>query len=152
MYTRLSASDQSSSRSPPGRWARSLRPVRPVSTPATQTAHAPVPQASVMPLPRSHVRIVTSLGECTFTKWTLTRRGNAACVFDLRAELGDEVAIVGRSTRRRRRATACGLPIDTHVASNVRPADRERRVHRRVARQRRRDVGRLQDRLAHVHA
>ena len=33
---------------------------RPVSTPATQTAHAPVPQASVMPLPRSQVRIVTS--------------------------------------------------------------------------------------------
>ena len=38
-----------------------LAAVRPVSTPATHTAHAPVPHASVMPLPRSHVRIVTSL-------------------------------------------------------------------------------------------
>ena len=44
--------------------------MRPVSTPATQTAHAPVPQASVMPLPRSQVRIVTSFGE-----WTLTMQG-----------------------------------------------------------------------------
>ena len=35
--------------------------MRPVSTPATQTAQAPVPQASVMPEPRSQVRIVTSL-------------------------------------------------------------------------------------------
>ena len=36
-----------------------------VSTPLTHTADAPVPQASVIPLPRSQVRIVTSPNECT---------------------------------------------------------------------------------------
>ena len=47
----------------------------PLSTPATHTAQAPVPQASVMPLPRSQVRIVTSPAERTSTKWTLIRFG-----------------------------------------------------------------------------
>jgi hypothetical protein len=43
-------------------------------------AHAPVPQASVMPLPRSQVRMMSSVGETTCTKWTLIRRGKiAAC-------------------------------------------------------------------------
>ena len=42
-----------------------LRSLRPVSTPATQTALAPVPQASVAPLPRSQVIIRISVGEIT---------------------------------------------------------------------------------------
>jgi hypothetical protein len=54
--------------------------VLPVSTPATATAHAPVPQASVMPLPRSHVRMIASRGEITCTKWTLIRRGKTLSV------------------------------------------------------------------------
>jgi len=33
-----------------------------------QTADAPVPQASVIPLPRSHVRIISSSEETTCTK------------------------------------------------------------------------------------
>ena len=49
MKTWLSAWDHSNLKSPPGRWASNSRPVRPVRTPATQTALAPVPQASVMP-------------------------------------------------------------------------------------------------------
>ena len=110
------------------------RSVRPVRTPATQTAHAPVPHASVMPLPRSQVRIVTSLGECTFTKWTFTRRGNSRAL-----PLSDpNSATRSRSTRcgrthPRRYSTTCGLPIETQVAANRVPADRQRRVHRRVA-------------------
>ena len=39
---------------------------------------APVPQASVMPLPRSQVRMVTSCGECTWTKCTLIRWGKSS--------------------------------------------------------------------------
>src|SRR5262249_55864881 len=73
MWTWLSDSSQRKRRSPPGRWAVTCRPVRPDSTPATATEQAPVPQASVTPLPRSQVRIVTSPGEWTWTKWTLIR-------------------------------------------------------------------------------
>ena len=58
MNTWLFDSRHSRFKSPPGKWARSLRSLRPVRTPATQTALAPVPQASVIPLPRSQVRIV----------------------------------------------------------------------------------------------
>ena len=45
-----------------------LRPHRLPSTSATQHAHAPVPQAIVIPLPRSHVRIENSAGPLTSTK------------------------------------------------------------------------------------
>ena len=46
-------------RVPPGSSTVTSRSVRPSRTPATQTAHAPVPHASVLPLPRSQVTTVT---------------------------------------------------------------------------------------------
>ena len=45
--------------------------------PAAATAHAPVPHARVMPLPRSQVRMMTSPRDFTWTQWALTRLGNA---------------------------------------------------------------------------
>src|SRR4026208_2234140 len=61
----LSASHHSMFRSPPGRWPGVLRPVRPLNAPATVTAHAPVPQAIVAPLPRSPGRMRSSLRDIT---------------------------------------------------------------------------------------
>ena len=78
IYTQLSTSHQFSSKSPPGRCAVHNRPCLPVSTEATAQAHAPVPQAIVMPLPRSHVRIVNSVGKSISTKWTFVRLGNSS--------------------------------------------------------------------------
>jgi len=50
-----------------------LRSARFVLAAAAQTAEAPVPQARVIPLPRSQVRIISSLREMILTKWTLVR-------------------------------------------------------------------------------
>ena len=63
-----------------GQMGQNFRPVRPVKTPATQTAQAPVPQASVSPLPRSQTRIRTSSGESTSTNSALTRSGKCGSV------------------------------------------------------------------------
>ena len=111
-----SSARHSSSKSPPGKWARMWRPVRRANTPATHTAEAPVPQASVMPLPRSQVRMVTSSGEWTCTKWTLIRLGNSAA----RSSRGPTVAS-GTSITSRQNSTRCGLPIETQVIPGSRP-------------------------------
>ena len=50
-----------------------LRLVWFVMTAAAQTAEAPVPQARVIPLPRSQVHIINSVRDMILTKWTLVR-------------------------------------------------------------------------------
>src|SRR6202035_5211555 len=56
-------SRHSISRLPPRNWTIAIRSARSVSTAATCAAHAPVPQASVSPEPRSHTRIRKRLRE-----------------------------------------------------------------------------------------
>src|SRR5690554_4333268 len=75
IYTWLSDSFQESSKSPPARWIVTLRSVRLFKTPATHTAEAPVPQASVSPDPRSHVRCLNLVRDKISTNSTLTRLG-----------------------------------------------------------------------------
>ena len=57
MYTLLSVSSQRIFKSPPGRETTQSLLARPLSTAATTTAQAPVPQASVGPAPLSHTFI-----------------------------------------------------------------------------------------------
>lgn len=54
-----------------------FRFVFPRTTPATAVAQAPVPQACVMPEPRSHTLIRTSSGFSTCTNSTFVRSGKA---------------------------------------------------------------------------
>ena len=59
---------------PPSISTRTVRPVFSFTTAATAVAQAPVPQACVMPDPRSQTRILTlsSLNNCknyTFVRW-----------------------------------------------------------------------------------
>ena len=77
MITQWPGPAHSTCSAPPGNWTWHFWDNFPSSAPATTTAHAPVPHARVIPLPRSHVRIVTreSLSRCA--KCALIRCGNA---------------------------------------------------------------------------
>jgi hypothetical protein len=54
------------------RWSTTPRSIE-----ATPTAHAPLPQASVSPVPRSQVRCFTRPRSTSCTNSTFTRFGNA---------------------------------------------------------------------------
>ena len=68
------------------------------STPATHTAQAPVPQASVSPEPRSQTRIRTSLGREHLDELGVDPLGEVRIGLDSRP---DRKHPVGRSARRR---------------------------------------------------
>ena len=82
--------------------------MRPVSTPAPATAHAPVPHASVTPQPRSQTTMLTCAASTTSTNSALTFREGRRVHLDGAAR-GGQVDGAGSSTN----ATECGLPIDT---------------------------------------
>ena len=80
----------------------------PRATAAAADAHAPVPHASVMPLPRSNTRIRSRAGESACTNSAFTPPGNAS--------LPDSAAPTAESGTRSAsgtNTTACGLPTDT---------------------------------------
>lgn len=92
-----------------------LRSVRPLRTPATVTAEAPVPQARVSPAPRSQVRCLTSSCEIISTNSTLIRLGNIGCF-----SMTDPYRSTGKSSTLSTKITQCGFPIETQVMAKVR--------------------------------
>lgn len=60
---------------PPSMMTVAFLPERPVRKAATAVAHAPVPQACVMPEPRSHTRILILPSPNTWANSTLMRPG-----------------------------------------------------------------------------
>src|SRR6185312_5755297 len=63
---------------PPSSTTSALRPVSPRRAAATRVAQAPVPQARVMPTPRSHTRMRIRVGDSTVAVSMLQRSGNSA--------------------------------------------------------------------------
>ena len=113
---RLSAPYSKSSRRPasvPGGGARVL----PVTLPPTQTAEAPVPEANVMPLPRSQVRTVCFVGGVDLNEMDVNSIGELGG--------GSEPGPDGRQWHFRHIAAkqepGCGLPIETQVMAGSRP-------------------------------
>mmetsp|Transcript_7991 Transcript_7991/g.24686 ORF Transcript_7991/g.24686 Transcript_7991/m.24686 type:complete len:220 (-) Transcript_7991:361-1020(-) len=110
MVMRLLCSCHSMSRSPPGSWTTAERSERPVRTPATAVAQAPVPQARVGPAPRSQTFILSVPRSTTWTNSVLTRAGKTAWCSHCGPTTGKST-----SSRSSTKATAWGLPIETHV-------------------------------------
>ena len=80
---------------------RRTSPQNPRRCAAAIVAQAPVPQASVMPTPRSHTRMRKRFGASTLTNSTLMRSGNSGCVLDLAAHpVNRRVVGVSRQTTR----------------------------------------------------
>jgi len=75
------SSVHSMSRGPPGKSTCTTAPrsSRPSSTPATTSAHAPVPQARVRPAPRSQTLMRTCVREMTSTNSVFVFAGNVSC-------------------------------------------------------------------------
>ena len=67
---------------------------------------APVPQASVMPLPRSQVRIVTSFGECDLDEMDVDAAGKDGAF----SSTGPTISSGTLATSRQKKTT-CGLPM-----------------------------------------
>ena len=106
-------------RSPPRVCTSTASSSQPSRMPATTAAHAPVPQASVSPAPRSYTRSFTSRRLITCRKPAFTRRGNASWF----STSGPTMATGAWSTSSTR-CTACGLPIDSTATSAVMPSPR----------------------------
>ena len=77
---------------------------------ATADAHAPVPQASVSPAPRSHTRILTLFLSITCTNSVFIRFGKHTCS----SNFGPSVSS-GTLFTLSTNTTQWGLPMDTHV-------------------------------------
>ena len=117
MITWPVSSFHSMTRSPPRRWIVTRRPVLPLKIAATPVAQAPVPQASVSPVPRSQTRICSSVRLSTFTNSAFTRRGKRES-FSIFGPSPKTKSSVGSSTK----MTQCGFPIETHVTRKSRPS------------------------------
>ena len=87
-----------------------LRGARQVSAAATAVAQAPVPQAMVMPEPRSHTRILTVPSGRTVANSMLHRSGKMGA----NSSVGPTEATSRLSTSSTK-TTKWGLPIDTNV-------------------------------------
>jgi len=116
MYTWLSSRFHLIRKSPPSKCIVTTSSVSPFKTQATTLAHAPVPQASVSPVPRSQTRMFASALLRTCTNSAFTRRGNAGW----NSNAGPIVSM-GTNPVSSTNMTAWGLPIEAHVISNVCP-------------------------------
>ena len=123
------------------------RSVRPVRTPATQTAQAPVPQASVSPEPRSQVRWRTVSRLRTSMNSTLVRLGKrgSVSICGPTPRTSSSVALVDERD-------AVGVAHRDAGDGERAAGDFERRVDRRIAGERRGNLAAGEDRLAHVDA
>ena len=90
---------------------------RPFATAAATAAQAPVPQAIVSPLPRSHTRILIVRGFTTRMNSVLMRSGKIGAF----SNSGPSRARSTASTRSQN-TTQCGFPMSTQVMRRVRPA------------------------------
>ena len=94
-------------------FADALSVVRPVVMAATAVAQAPVPQAMVIPLPRSHTLVRKVFGAVATANSILHRCGNAlSCSKALPRSVS--TGVVGTSSAK---MTKWGLPIETKVPS-----------------------------------
>ena len=85
-------------------------PERPVRKAATAVAHAPVPQACVMPEPRSHTRILILPSPNTWANSTLMRPGKKGWFSSFGPMTGRSTLVISFT-----KITRWGLPIDTVV-------------------------------------
>ena len=91
---------------------------RPVSTAAAATAQAPVPQASVAPLPRSHTVTASPVGLMGWANSTLMPPGNAGWCPSARPQAASSAPVGGGSCVK---STQCGLPTATQCTLHARP-------------------------------
>ena len=111
------SSRQSMWSDPPSSTTSVRRPVRPRRAVATPTAQAPVPQARVMPTPRSHTRMRTRVAERICTNSTFVRAGNSGSVSIRGPRPATSTASASGTTK-----ITCGLPIDTATGSDTGPS------------------------------
>ena len=95
-------------RAPP----RTLRSASPRRYAATAAAQAPVPQASVMPTPRSHTRMRKDSARTHFDEFDIGARGEPSDDARCRAQARPPAPFPHPSTN----STQCGLPIETAAA------------------------------------
>ena len=117
MNTRSTARSHLTRKSPPSKCNVTSSSVSPFKMHATVLAQAPVPQASVSPVPRSHTRMRTSCRLSTCTNSAFTRLGKAGWNSN-----GWPTSSTGKPSTSSTNTTAWGLPIDTQVISNRLPA------------------------------
>ena len=80
---------------------------------ATAAAHAPVPDASVGPTPRSQIRIRTRSGASTAASSTFVPSGKCGCTASAAATVCSRSSVTSPST------THCGLPTRSVTASTA---------------------------------
>ena len=113
---------------PPGNRIDERRSARPASCAATAIAHAPLPQASVSPLPRSQTLAAIASGP-TRANSTFVPSGKRSS----RSSTAPMWETWKRSGSSSRKSTRCGFPIDTAVARTTTPPPRSRDSSRNVS-------------------
>ena len=121
MRTRPSASSHAMSSSPPSSRTVARRPHSPRRCAATRTAQAPVPQARVIPAPRSHTRMRSAPSPARCAASTLAPSGNNGSVSTSGPSASRSTASASGAKN-----TACGLPMLTAAGSRSGPAERPR--------------------------
>ena len=90
---------------------------KPLRQAAVTAAQAPVPQAMVSPLPRSHTRMTRQFRSITWMNSVFTRSGNKGS-FSIRGPSCSRSRFMGSPPK----MTQWGLPMDTQVMVNSLPA------------------------------
>ena len=118
-----SSSRHSISSVPPSSTRSTLRSASPRRMAATAVAQAPVPQASVMPTPRSQTRMRMRPGSSTWANSTLVRVGKEGQGFDPGTERGDR-----RLFSVRHEQHAMGIAHRDRADRNARAANVQREI------------------------
>src|SRR6266849_1601091 len=102
---------------PPSSTISALRPVRPRRAAATSAAQAPLPQAMVMPAPRSQTRKRRRCGDSTWTMPILARSGKIGSCSSRGPSAARSIASAS-STKK----VACGLPMLVQTGTTSGPS------------------------------
>ena len=112
MVTWVVSRSQSMVTAPPSMTMRLASPARARRATATPTAQAPLPQAIVMPTPRSQTRMRNDPSSMRLTTDKFTRSGNRGDVSASGPRRGKSTASASST-----KTTACGLPSEWQTAS-----------------------------------